>query len=227
MDYATPLIGLSFGALLMATGLALWGRSRSIPGLAHAIHVLRWGVSGLLLIAILPLRVAGHSTLMLSLTLMAAIAALPVRRNLSPRYNGITMLPVLVLTGACVFLITGLVQTGGDIASSTSLAAVVCGGLAARVLSEALGTLASPPAASGRLFEALYLLLTLLTGANTLANLRQRGVVWEGNSGESGLLGAWLAWSAAWLSPRQRPRLRAGLAAVAALLLIILALGTD
>jgi hypothetical protein len=223
VGYVTPLIGLSLGALLMAVGLALWDGSRPVPGLAHAIRVIRWGTGGLLLIAILLLWVAGYSTLAISITLMAAIAAPPARRNLSPRYSAITLLPVLVLTGACFFLVMGPVQRG-DISSSTSLAATVCGGLAARVLSEALGTLTSPTTVPGRLFDALYLLLTLLTGANALANLRQRGVVWEGTSGESGLLGAWLVWSAAWLCPRERPRLRAVLAAVAAVLLIVLAL---
>jgi hypothetical protein len=225
VGYATSLIELGFGALLMATGLALWDGFRQMPGLAHAIRVLRWGVGGLLLIAILPLWVAGHSALVLSLTLMAAIAAPPDRRSLSPRRNAVALLPVLVLTGACTFLITGLVQTRGDIVSPVGLVATVYGGLAARVLSEALGALASPTAVAGRLFDALYLLLTLLIGANALVNLWQRGVVWEGNPEESGLLGVWLAWGAAWLSPHRRPRLRAGLVAVAALLLIILAVG--
>jgi hypothetical protein len=209
VGYAIPLIGLSFGALLTTTGLALRDGFRPMPGLAHATRVIRWGTGGLLLIAILPL--------------MAAIAAPPTRRNLSPRYNAITLLPALVLTGACFFLVMGSVQRG-DIASSTRLAAVVCGGLAARVLSEALGTLTSPTTVPGRLFEALYLLLTLLIGANALTNLWQRGLAWEGTSGKSGLLGAWLAWSATWLCPRERPRLRAVLAAVAAVLLIVLAL---
>jgi hypothetical protein len=91
-------------------------------------------------------------------------------------------------------------------------------------LSEALGTLTNPITVPGRLFDALYLLLTMLIGANALANLWQRGMAWERSPGESGLLGVWLAWSAAWLCPRERPRLRAVLAAVAAVLLIVLAL---
>jgi hypothetical protein len=224
VDYATPLIGLSFGALLTATGLSLWNGFRPMPGLAHATRVIRWGVGGLLLIAILPLWAAGYSTLVLSLILMAAIAAPPPRQYPSPWYNANTLLPALVLTGISFFLTTGLVQAGGYVSDPASLALTICGGLAARVLSEALGALASPSAVLGRLFGALYLLLTLLVGANALANSWQRGVVWEGNPEESGLLGVWLAWGAAWLSPRKRPRLRAGLAAVAALLLVVLAL---
>jgi hypothetical protein len=227
VGYAASLIGLSFGALLMATGLALWDGFRSMPGLAHAIRVLRWGVGGLLLVAILPLWGAGRSALVLSLTLMAAIAAPPARRDLLPRRGAVALLPVLVLAGTCTFLVTGLVQTGGDVVSSASLVATVYGGLAARVLSEALGALASPAEVPGRLFDTVYLLLTLLLGANALTNLWQRGLAWEGTPDESGLLGVWLAWSAAWLSPRRRPRLRAGLVAIAALLLIVLALKAD
>ena len=225
MGYAIPLIGLSFGALLTVTGLALREGFRPMPGLAYATRVIKWKIEKLLLAAILPLWVVGHSALVLSLALMAAIAAPPPRRNLSFRYNAITLLPVLVLTGACLLLITGLVQAREDVASSASLVATICGGLAARVLSEALGALAGSTVVPGRLFDALYLLLTLLAGANMLAKLWQRGLAWEGNPEESGLLGVWLTWSAAWLSPRSRPRLRAGLIAVAAVLLIILALG--
>lgn len=225
MGYVTPLIGLSFGALLTATGLALRDGFHPMPGLAHAARVIRWGVGGLLLIAILPLWAAGYPTLVLSLTLVAAIAAPPARRDLSSRYYAVTLLPVLVLTGTCFFLITRVVQARGDIASSVSLVAAVYGGLAARVLSEALDALASPTAVPGRLFDALYLLLTLLIGADALVNLWQRGLAWEGNPEVSGLLGVWLVWSAAWLGPRKHSRLRAGLSAVAAVLLIMLALG--
>ncbi len=225
MGYAAPLIGLSFGALLTALGLALWDGIRPMPRLARAIRVIRWGIGGLLLIAILLLWVTGGSALVFSLVLMAAIAAPPPHQRPSPWYDANTLLPTLVLTGACLFLITGLVQTRGDIASSVSLAAAVYGGLAARVLGEALGTLASPGTPISRLFDVLYLLLTLLVGANALTTLWQRGLVWEGNPEQSSLLGAWLVWSAAWLSPRERPRLRAVLAAVAAMQLVILALG--
>lgn len=226
MGYVIPLIGLSFGALITATGLALWDGFHPAPGLTRATRVIRWGVGGLLLVAILPLWAAGHSTLALSLALTSAIAAPPPRRSLPSRYGAVTLLPVLVLTGVCLFLTTGLVRARGDVTPSTGLVATICGGLAARVLGEALGALANPTAVPGRLVDAFYLLLTLLIGANTLSNLWQRGLVCEASPEESGLLGVWLAWSAAWLSPRRRPRLRAGLIAVAAVLLIILVLGT-
>jgi hypothetical protein len=49
--------------------------------------------------------------------------------------------------------------------------------------------------------------------------------VWGGTASEGGMAGVWLAWSAAWLGPRQPPRLRAALTAVAASLLIVLAAG--
>ena len=101
---------------------------------------------------------------------------------------------------------------------------MLCDGLVARVLGEALGTLVNPTATPSRLFDVLYMLLTLLVGAITLTTLWQRGVVWERSPAESGLLGAWLAWSAAWLSPCEHPRLRAALIAIATLLLVLLAL---
>ena len=53
-----------------------------------------------------------------------------------------------------------------------------------------------------------------------LANLWQRGIVSSPNVSEGGLAGAWLAWGAAHLGPLTRPRLRAALIIVAALLLL-------
>jgi hypothetical protein len=64
--------------------------------------------------------------------------------------------------------------------------------------------------------------LTLLVGGTALVNLWQRGTMRGGSDGEAGLAAVWLAWSTAWLSSRQRPRLRAGLIVVAASLLIVL-----
>jgi hypothetical protein len=225
VGYATPLIGSSFGALLMASGLALWDGFRRVRGLSRAVRVVRWAAGGLLLAAILPLWFAGDSALALSLTLMAAIAAPPARRHPSPWHNAVILPPALALTGISFFLVAGFARVGEDITSPASLATTICGGLAARVLGEALGLLVSPATPPGRLFDALYLLLTLLAGANVLTTLWQRGVMWEAAAEESRLLGVWLAWSAAWLSPRHHPRLRAGLIAVVAILLIALALG--
>jgi hypothetical protein len=223
VSYAAPLIGLSFGALLTASGLALWDGFHRVQGLPRAVPVVRWAAGGLLLAAILPLWVAGSPALVISLILMAAIAAPPIRRHSSPWHTVVILLPALALTGIGFFLAAGFARAGGDIASPASLAAAICGGLAARVMGEALGVLASPDAPLGRLFDALYLLLTLLVGANALTTLWQRGVMW-GSAGESSAAGVWLAWSAAWLSPRKPSRLRAALVVAAALLLVVSAL---
>jgi hypothetical protein len=134
------------------------------------------------------------------------------------------VLPPLVLAGIGLVLVAGPARIGGDAITLVSLAPAIYGGLAARTLGEALSALASPAAPMSRLFDALYLLLTLAAGAITLTTLWQRGVVWEDDPAESGLLGAWLVWSAAWLSPREHPRQRASLIAVATSLLILLAL---
>ncbi|MBN1815075.1 MAG: hypothetical protein JXA14_24790 [Anaerolineae bacterium] len=254
MITAMPIIGLSVGMLLAALGLALWDGFRQAAGFDRAAQVISW-IAGGLLLAALPLlwiEAHGHYTRALHLTLMAAIAAPSISRHRFPWCDAIRILPSLVLSGIGLALVTenfrGIHYTGlfslpvwaikeGPITQLPTIllaepsvllgtAFMVCDGLVARVLGEVLGTLASPGTPISRLFDVLYLLLTLLIGANALANLRQRGVVWEGSPEESGLLGAWLAWSAAWLGPRKRPRLRAGLAALAASLLIILALGT-
>jgi hypothetical protein len=222
---AIPLLGLSFGALLTASGLALWGRFRRVEGLALATRAIKWMATGLLLAAIPFLWIENLPAVILQLTLMAAIVVPPVgRRQPLPWHDATTMLPALVLAGIGLFLVAGPAQVGRDAITITSLAPAIYGGLAARTLGEALGTLASPAASTSRLFDALYLLLTLATGTNALTTLWQRGIVWVGDPAESGLLGAWLAWSAAWLSPCRRPRLRAALIVVATLLLVVLAL---
>jgi hypothetical protein len=218
---------LSLGALLTALGLALWNRSRQVSGLSPAIRAIKWTAAGLLLATTPLVWIGSRPALVLHLTLAAAIATPPAgRRHHLPRRDAVTVLPALALAGAGFFLDAGGTRFGGHTISAMSLAVAVYSGLAARVLGEALGRLANPAAPVSRLFDALYLLLTLLVGANALATLWQRGVVWEASPGESGLPGVWLAWSAAWLIPHARARLKAGLIAVAAILLIVLALGT-
>jgi hypothetical protein len=225
VELAIPLLGLSFGALLTASGLALWGRFRQVEGLAPATWVIKWMTTGLLLAAILFSWIEKLPAVILQLTLMAAIVVPPIgRRQHLSWHDAMTVLPALILAGIGLFLVAGPAQTGRDAITFTSLAPAIYGGLAARTLGEALGALASPAASIDRMFDALYLLLTLAAGANALTTLWQHGVAWIGDPTESGLLGAWLAWSAAWSSPRKHPRLRAALIAVATLLLILLAL---
>jgi hypothetical protein len=72
-----------------------------------------------------------------------------------------------------------------------------------------------------------YALLTLLVGTMAIVHLWTRGTVSGGITGEGGLAGVWLAWSAAWLGPRRPSRLRAILIVVAASSLILLAAGSS
>lgn len=227
MEYATPLIGLSLGALLSALGLALWSQFRQVSGLPPAIRAIKWTATGLLLAATPLLWIGSHPAPVLHLTMAAAIATPPVgRRHHLPWRDAMTALPALALASAGFLLDVGLARFGGHTISPMNLTAAVYSGLTARVLGEALSTLANPAAPVSWLFDALYLLLTLLVGASALAALWQWGVVWEASPGENSLPGVWLAWSAAWLIPCARARLKAGLIAVAAILLIVLALGT-
>lgn len=229
MPAAVSLIGLALGMLMAAVGLALWNDLRGkATGISRAVQVIGWMAGALLLVAATLLWLAdhGHCTRVMHLTLMAAIAAPPTgrQRHYLPWRDAIPMLPALALTGTSLFLVTGGTWTGCSALTLVGLIFMVCDGLVVRVLGEALSVVVNPNLSLGRMFDVLYLLLTLLVGGTALTSLWQRGSVWGGTADETSLAGAWLAWSAAWLSPRDRRRLRAGLVAVAALLLTALAL---
>jgi hypothetical protein len=223
---AAPLIGLGTGMLLAAVGLAVWNGLQQVKGAPHAIRAISWMASGFLLFALPFLWIEAHSRywIILHLTLMAAIAAPLTGRDRPGWRNVIAVLPGLVLASAGFLLVVGAALPEPRISELglVGLALMVFSGFVARVLGETLVALVSPDTPPRRLLDALYLLLTLLVGANALVSLWRRGVAWEGSGSEGGLIGAWLAWSAAWLSRRWHPRLRAGLIAVAALLLILL-----
>jgi hypothetical protein len=68
-----------------------------------------------------------------------------------------------------------------------------------------------------------YALLTLLVSGMAIVRLWKQGTVSGATASTGGLAGVWLAWSAAWLGPRQPLRLRALLITIAASSLIILA----
>jgi hypothetical protein len=224
------LIGLACGALLAAVGLTLRDGLRQTPGLPRAAWVLGWVAAALLLIGALLVWQGDHGVPALRLILMAALATPPGLRHRRPSHwsNVMFILPALALAGAGFFLISKPVA---DEAVSlpvrpVGIAIVVCGGLGARALGKALSIIATPhPTPEWGAFAVTYTLLTLLVGGTALVNLWQRGTMRGGSDGEAGLAAVWLAWSAAWLSPRQRPRLRAGLIVVAASLLIVLAVG--
>lgn len=226
------LPALACGVLLGAAGLALWDGFRQTPGLARAVDSNAWLAGALLLVGAL-LAWQGYS---LSgpaphLILMAALAALPLpripRRRSAPWSEAIRVLPALALAGVGLFWAPGPAAAGAGNASLAlvELGVLVCAGLGARALGQALSEMAGPTPHLEWPFAAAYALLTLLVGGTALSNLGQRGSVWDGTAGQSGLAGAWLAWSAAWWGPGQPPRLRAGLIGAASLLLIVLAAG--
>lgn len=214
--------GLACGALLAAIGLAIWDASWPVPGLSRAARAAGWLAGALLLIGSLlalwedPALSAPVSRLLLMATLAAPVRT--GRHYSKPWGNVARALPALALTGIVLFGPLG--PASAESGALVSLMLVVCGGLGARVMGEALSlsTDAEWP------FTATYALLTLLVGCVALVNLWQRGTVWGGSPGEGGLAGAWLAWSAAWLGRRWHPRLRAGLIVVAASLLVAAAL---
>ena len=237
-DVPTALVftGMACGALLAAAGLALWGGPRQMSRLPLATRAIRWLAEAFLLIGVLFAWLGegdpSFSTPTSRLILMAALAAPPEphRRHYSYWDNVILILPALVLAGASLFWRSEPV--GIEMSSLpvvvVEVAVVVCSGLGARALGQGLSEViaSSPHVERPPLPTATtYALLTLLVGGTVLVNLWQRGSVWGGTTYEGGLAGAWLAWSAVWLSPRRPLWLRAVLTTTAALLLIVLAVG--
>ncbi|MFQ6101224.1 MAG: hypothetical protein ACE5OS_08315 [Anaerolineae bacterium] len=243
--------GLACGTLLAAVGLTLWDGFWQVPGLSRAVRAIGWLAGAFLLIGVLfawlrdhslsALALSGAEGLALRLILMAALAAPPIthRRQDAPWSNVMLIMPALVLAGGGLLRFLEPVETevGCLPVVPVELALLICGGLGARALGEALSeiaTLLSPSEPGGLVgpSAAAYMLLTLLVGGTALVNLCQRGTVWNfvelsrdgGIAGDGGLAGAWLVWSAAWLGPRHHPRLRAALIVAAALLLIATAL---
>jgi hypothetical protein len=221
--------GLASGALLAAAGLGLWDSLRRVPGLTRAVQVIRW-LAGTLLAAGALLAWQGDHSLSAPaprLILMAALAAPPgtYRRHL-PRWSVVWLtLPALALAGAGLLRASESIQAqlGGPSVAVVELVVVICGGLGARALGEALNEIATSALHVDWPSAATYALLTLLVGGTALVNLWQRGSAWAGTAGASGLAGAWLSWSAARIGPRRPPWLRAVLIAVAASFLIALA----
>jgi hypothetical protein len=203
--------------LLAAAALALWDGFRPLPGMGRAVQIVGWLAGALLLLGVLLTWLEAHT--LPALLLIAAVAA-PQSLRRPSWSNTLPLLPPLAL--AAIGLFWGLTAGGGNML--IALAAALCAGLGTRALGEALRALAGQTPAAWPGF-ATYALLTLLAGGLVLANLAQRGTLWSGSAAESGLAAAWLAWSAAWLAPRERARLRAGMIVVAAVVLIVVAAG--
>jgi len=235
------LAGLACGALLTTAGFALWHALRPLPGLSQAVRALGWLAGALLLSGALSARLGGGGLppCVPHLLLMAALATpldprfLPgPRRSAAPWNDFLCLLPPLALAWAgllCTATLVGgevsgpPVGGGPPVAQGLELAIVACGGLGARALGQACGEIVTSTPGVAWPSAAAYAWLTVLMGGVALASLAQRGSVWDGTPAETGLAGVWLAWSAAWLSPRQPARLRTALTAVAAAFLIALA----
>lgn len=234
------LAGLACGALLTTAGFALWHALRPLSRLSQAVRALGWLAGALLLSGALSARLGGGGLppCVPHLLLMAALATPPAprflpgpRRSAAPWNDFLRLLPPLALAWAGLLCtatpvggeVSGPPVGGGPPAQGLELAIVVCGGLGARALGQAFGDLVTSTSGVAWPSAAAYAWLTVLVGGVALASLAQRGSVWDGTPVESGLAGVWLAWSAAWLSPRQPARLRTALTAVAAAFLIALA----
>lgn len=228
MSAAAILTGLSWGMLLAGNGLAVWDGFREMPGLSHAVRIIDWGAWALLLIAIPVGHKTGFPEQAQNLILMATavLGTLLGTQRRSSWSNARGVLPAVILTGVALFWGSASVgdEAGRDaVAIPVRWGILLCGTCGAAVLSAVLGDMVDWTPRVKRVSTITYALLTLLITGVALVNLWQRGVAWAGTGGESGLLGAWLIWSAAWLGPRQRPRLRAALVVAAALSVIVLA----
>jgi hypothetical protein len=223
--------GLACGTLLAATGLALWDGLRQVPGVSHAVQVIRWVAGAFLAVGVF-LAWQGDRSLSAPaprLVLMAALTAPPVfhRRSLARWSHVWLILPALVLAGAGLVWTSASIEAGagGSPVALVEMTVIICGGLGARALAVALSESATSTSGVEWPSAAVHALLTVVVGGMALVSLWQRGSVWDGTAGGSGLAGAWLAWTAARVGPRQSRWLRAVLTAVAAVLLAVLAAG--
>jgi len=247
-----PLIftGIACGALLAAVGLALWGSPRQVPRLPHVMRAIRWLAGACLLIGTLlawwgdlgipPTALSmdgssGAERQLSRLILMAALAAPPgilggrhSHSHSRSHWSHIALfLPALVLAG--IGLLWAKAPPSADVTSPpvtpVELTILLCAGLGVRALGHCLSELVdAAPQDRAPSLDAAYALLTIVMGSTSLANLCQRGLVWRGTVTESGLAGAWLAWSAAWLGPRQPLWLRVLLTTAASISLTSVAL---
>jgi hypothetical protein len=228
--------GMACGALLATIGLMLWGSSRPVPRLSHAVRATRWLAGALLLVGTLYAWLLDHSLSAPAarFALMGALAALPeIRRRSSLQAhpdNALLILPALILVGGSLSwkAESGGSEPGDLPATLVVLALTVCGGLGARALGQRLSQISTqcPPVEEPpRSAAAAYALLTLVAGGTALVSLLRQGAVWSSSADEGRLASAWLAWSAVWAGPRQPAWLRALLMTIAALLLIVLVIG--
>jgi hypothetical protein len=251
LPIAIPVL-LACGLLSAAVGVRLWSGFRVGPDLSPVASICAWVAAGVLLTGSLlvwggrlpvleslvrPFDMSVLQGPVLPLILMAALA-IPLEEEAGRKVSSgqtaswsraMVYLPALGL--AVAVLMQRSIPTEGaltaDWVTPLRFSIAVCAGLGARGLGQALPVIAEGSGYIGRSRALTYVLLTLVSGSAALANLWQRGLVWGGSDPvmRGGLAGAWLVWSADWLAPRRLPRLRAVLTVMAALLLIVVAIG--
>jgi hypothetical protein len=163
------------------------------------------------------------------LILMAALA-IPLKMDAPERASwtsALLYLPASLLAlAALIQMVTpGAAVPSGDWVTPVRFSLAVCGGLGGRALGQSLRVIVVGLPCVEWPGTLTHGLTTLLFGSASLVSLWQRGTMWGGADPvlKGGIAGAWLAWSAAWLTPRRYSRLRGGLTIVAALLLILAA----
>ncbi len=233
MPSAVVFAGLACGLLLVTGGILIRGRATLVPGLPRAARSLGWmSAAGLAIAAALAWAEYGVGGAPAPrLHLIAALAApvvlsrrrRPVAASVMPTATALVVAAMSIFwtwTAGAVPGAASAVSLPSPSAAVASLVAIICAGLAARALGQALSDIIDPPLSTDRLPGLVYGPLTVLVAGVALVNLWSRGEVWAGTRAEVGIASAYLAWSGVWLSPRPHRRLRQVSVVAAALLLI-------
>jgi hypothetical protein len=244
------LVGLACGLLFAAVGVHLWSGFWAGRDLSPLASIAAWVAAGALLMGALlvwggrlpnlesfvrPFDVGAWQGPVLPMILMAALA-IPFGGGTTPRAEAgqkafrsraLVYVPALALT--MLVLVQVLTPAEGALSGNwvtpLRFSLAVCAGLGGRALGQALHLIAQGPGSTEWPRELTYGLLTFVSGSAALVNLWQRGTMWGSSDPvvRGSLAGAWLVWTADRLAPRRRPRLRAVLTVMAALLLMIVA----
>lgn len=246
MAVVAILLGFGCGMLFAAVGFCLWSGLAGDQALSRGARAVAWSAAAVLVVDALLAWGSGLPALesivgvvnggdlggpARSLILMAALAVpLKGKGSREARWSqAFLYVPALLLSAMAL---APMVMRSPDTVSSTDwvtpirFALAVCAGVGARAMGQALRAMMSGTFPGERSGALTYGLLTLVAGSAALANLWQRGRLWVGADPvlRGGMAGAWLGWTADWLTPSRDVRLRAPLTVVAAVLLILAAI---
>lgn len=244
MSLVAILVGLGCGMLLAAMSFGLWSSLQEPHGPCRGAHAAAWAAASILVVAALLVWGSGLPALealigvvdrqalegpALSLILMAALA-IPLRLDTprsAPWSCGMLYLPAGLLASMALVrtVASGVSAPDTDWVTPIRFSLAVCGGLGARAVGRSLQVMTATVHDAEWPGTLAYGLTTLVFGSAALVNLWQRGTLWMGANSvlRGGITGAWLAWSASWLTPRRYSRLRVVLVVVAAALLVLAA----